>query len=619
MSPFTPDRVKPRIPFQPNPFGSAAFESPWAGELTDVPTINDQPFRLILHALRQMRAGAKGTSIVLTGDPGSGKTHLLGRLSRRLWQNERAGNGASFYVYVRCNASAGTLWRHLRHALASDLLRGPEVSQLHTAFGSDPERLVNVNHAGVSRVLECLRDGRHVHAASAWLRGELLGDADLAALGLATDKEDDDHGRERQAKLAVDAILRFLAPTPVVLCFDQVEALETYRGETAGYHAMAQLISALNDGHNHLLLISCIVSAFEKRLDEVSNDADKDRWLRHKGTLKPIDWEQATQLVRVRLDNASQSKALRRAHGEDPWWPLDTALLQPLFAETGLCLPRTLIRACERQFAELLSDEEPATPPKSLEAFLRDEYSSNLVEARRTVSRQGISKTLSDCLPWLLQNSRLVPLAPDEARSRYAHQSWHNASGDLALAFCDGGGVALTNQLKRIDNDWTPQSMQLLILRDPAVKPGEKGALLLAGLKERGAREVHPLAEALAALQAIRNLTSTARSGELFLGDEKVDEPAVTNWALDNLPPQVTELRSALTETQPQPALEDEVLPRLAALVTERKIIAASSAAHELELTREEVEECARSHPMRFGYLDGPPVVVFEATEGAAR
>ena len=65
-------------------------------------------------------------------------------------------------------------------------------------------------------------------------------------------------------------------------------------------------------------------------------------------------------------------------------------------------------------------------------------------------------------------------------------------------------------------------------------------------MKQRGAREVHPLPEALAALRAIRNLTSTARSGELFLGDQKVDELAVTDWALANLPLQVTELRSAL-------------------------------------------------------------------------
>lgn len=613
MSPSMPDKPKWRIPFQPNPFGSAAFESPWVAELTDVPAINDKPFRLILGELRQMRAGAKGTSIVLTGDAGSGKTHLLGRLRRRLWQDQREGNGDSFYVYVRCNASAGTLWRHLQHALASDLLRGPDGSQLRAAFQSGPKRLDHVNHGGARRVLECLRDGRHVHAAAAWLRGELLGDADLRALGLGVDKEDEDHSRERDAKLVVDAVLRFLAPTPVVLCFDQIEALETYRGETAGYHAMAQMISALNGSHNHLLLISCIVLAFERRFDELSNDADKDRWLCHKDTLRPVDWEQAAQIVRVRLDSASKLQEQRLAHSEDPWWPLDSASLQPLFAETGLCLPRTLVRACERQFAELMSDDQPTTLP--LDAFLRKEYAGGLSEARRTVARQPISKTLNDCLPWLLQNSRLIPLGQDQIRSKYAQQAWRGADGDLALAFCDGGGVTLTNQLKRIDQHWSSQAFKLVILRDPTVKLGDKGARLLEQLKQRGARQVHPLPEALAALQAIRNLTSSARSGELFRGDEKVDEQEVTDWALANLAPQVAELRSALTgDFGPDP-----VLPLLAALLAERKIIAADDAAHELKIKREEVEQCARRHPMRFGFLDGPPVVVFEATEATAR
>src|SRR5277367_264925 len=79
MSQSTPDKRGPRIPFQPNPFASAALGSPWT-EIADVPGINDSAFRTILRALHQIHAGARGTSVVVTGDPGSGKTHLLGRL-----------------------------------------------------------------------------------------------------------------------------------------------------------------------------------------------------------------------------------------------------------------------------------------------------------------------------------------------------------------------------------------------------------------------------------------------------------------------------------------------------------------------------------------------------------
>ena len=618
MFPSTPTSHKRRIPFQPNPFGRSATGSPWEGELADVAGINDKPFRLILGALRQMRAGVKGTSIVLTGEPGSGKTHLLGRLRKRL-HHEQEGKEATVYVYVRCDASAGTLWRHLRHALASDLLKGQSGSQLQDVFRSDPSRLDRVDHSGVRVVLECLRDGRHFHAASGWLRGEILGEADLAALGLAVEKEDEDSSRERDAKLAVNALLRFLAPTPVVLCFDQVEALETYKGDYAGYHVMGQMISVLSDGHEHLLLISCIVSAFEEIFDLLPNRADKERWLRHYDVLKPIDWDQAKELIKARLDLALPLKAARLTHPADPLWPIDEAALQPLFTVTGRCFPRMLIQACEQQFRELMGDDEPE-PQKPLPEFLQEQFSSNLNEARKTVARQGVGITLSDCLPWLLQNSGFTPLGQDDARSRYANQGWRSKEGDTALVFCDGGGNRLTNQLRRVERNWNPQALKLAILRDVSTQPAKVGSGYLVSLKQKGAKEIHPLPEALAALHAIRSLVATARSGELSNGDEQVSEQAVTGWALANLPLQVEELRNGFTASKARgDDPDDAALPALSRLVNERKIIAADVAAAELKITPREVTECARRNPMRFGLLDGPPVVVFETSESPAR
>jgi hypothetical protein len=290
--------------------------------------------------------------------------------------------------------------------------------------------------------------------------------------------------------------------------------------------------------------------------------------------------------------------------------------LKPLFGETGLCLPRKLIRASEHQFRELMGDDPPRQA-KTPERFLQEEFDGNLSEARGIVARQGIGKTLSDSLPWLLQNSGLTPLGQDHARSKYASQAWRGPGGDTALSFCDGEGVALFHQLKRIDREWKPKTLKLAIVRDPAIRPGEKAALILETLRQKGALEIHPLPEALAALQAIRTLIATARSGELFNGDEQVSEQAVTEWALANLPPQVEELRDALTGSRPEK--EDPILSRLSVLIRERKIIAADSAAAELNLATEEVSECARHYPMRFGLLDGPPLVIFEAAEGRAR
>jgi Cdc6-like AAA superfamily ATPase len=174
---------------------------------------------MILRALSQIRAGGSGTSIVVTGEPGSGKSHLLGRLKSRLERDEHEGKGETVYVYVRCNASASTLWRHLQHALASDLLKpmSSGISRLDSMLRSRRDSLDRVENLNLRRVLERLRNGEQFHIASAWLRGELVTDADLQSLGIAVEKDDEDRSREVDAMRLVDALLRFTAPIPTVL------------------------------------------------------------------------------------------------------------------------------------------------------------------------------------------------------------------------------------------------------------------------------------------------------------------------------------------------------------------------------------------------------------------
>jgi AAA ATPase domain len=609
MSQSTPDNPSPRIPFQTNPFASAALGSPWIEGVTDVAGINDAPFRTIAAALRQMQIGSKGTSIVVTGEPGSGKTHLLSRLRNSL---DRDPDHPTIYVYVRCNASAATLWRHLREFLASDLLKpsilGP--SRLDALLRQRSSGLENVAHLALRRALECLRDGRHFHIASAWLRGEPVADADLSSLGIAIDSEDED--RNREAKRTVDALLRFIAPTPTVLCFDQVEGLATYSGDETGFHALGQLISALVDGHDNLLLISCMVAAFEGMFDRLPNGADKDRWRQEQVNLRPIDWEQALQLVQARLDAAPVLASLRRAHANDPLWPLDQDALKPLFAATGLCLPRKLIQTCKQQFEQLLDQGIPR-PVRSRNDFLQEEYAANLAEARLIVQRQGADKTLSECLPWLLQNSGLKQLGQSAERSGYVHVAFADAFGDTGLLFSTRGGNNLTNKLRRADSHWKmPNPLRLKILRDASVTPGKVAAELLGKLKSKGAAEIFVLPEAVAALQAIRNMTAAASAGDLSQDGNAITAHEVTAWALANLPAQLEKLRDDLAGK----SAVDPTLSRLSALLTKHKIIEAEAAAHELGVTAEEVSACARCHPMEFGVLEGPPLVFFEAVEG---
>jgi hypothetical protein len=580
---------------------------------SDVSEIHNAAFRTILRVLDQIRMGSEGTSIVVTGAPGSGKTHLLGRLRNWIGQSIGEAVQGTIYIYVRCNASGATFWRHLQLSLASDLLRSGCLDRL-LSQRSDLDRVENLN---VVRVLRSLQEGRNRLLASAWLRGEPLTEADSAALGVKVEPDNEERDREWEAKRITHALLRFTLPAPTVLCFDQVEGLETYLGEQAGFRAFGQVMSELHSQHNHLLLLSCIVSDYEDRFQQSLIQADKDRIFQYVANLKPIAWEPAIRIARARLDAAPALAAYRRAHANDPWWPLDPERLKPLFAATGLCLPRTLIQACRRQFDECMSEDLPVSEQPqtmSLPDFLQEQYERNLADARRAAPREGADKILGESLPWLLQNSGLTVLGPEADAWRFSNLAYRGPAGDTALVYCFGRGVALTNALKRINKAWNPP-VGLKILSDPSIQPkeGTVGSKVLDELKRRGAQQSYPLPEALAALYAIRNLTTSARSGELTLDGRQITEPETTEWALANLAPQVEQLRGELV----QKVDEDPVLAPLSALVAEKKVIDADVAARELSFRAEEVAACARRHPMHFGLLEGPPLVLFQAVEGS--
>jgi hypothetical protein len=108
-------------------------------------------------------------------------------------------------------------------------------------------------------------------------------------------------------------------------------------------------------------------------------------------------------------------------------------------------------------------------------------------------------------------------------------------------------------------------------------------------------------------------MITSARSGDLTQDGYGISEQEVTQWALSNLPPQLERLRDDLIGREPT----DPALAKLAALLAERKVLAAEVAAKELSMTMEEVSACARRNPMRFGLLAGPPMVLFQAVEGS--
>jgi len=115
-------------------------------------------------------------------------------------------------------------------------------------------------------------------------------------------------------------------------------------------------------------------------------------------------------------------------------------------------------------------------------------------------------------------------------------------------------------------------------------------------------------AEALAALDAMRQLLTAATSGDLSSNGETVEPKTVREWLASNLPSAVQQFADALLgETAlPQDASADALLE----LVARRKVVSVDEAAQATSWPKEKIEGYARSHPLAIRWFGGTCPVV---------
>jgi hypothetical protein len=81
------------------------------------------------------------------------------------------------------------------------------------------------------QVLETYAENTHRRLCRAWLKGDRLSESQRDLLNLAQLPPDslEDDWAEAEARQIVGAVTRLAAPSPVVFCFDQIEALGLLR------------------------------------------------------------------------------------------------------------------------------------------------------------------------------------------------------------------------------------------------------------------------------------------------------------------------------------------------------------------------------------------------------
>lgn len=594
-----------------NPFLTQVVPDPWSRAEADVPQIHQQVFELCHDLVEEVSHGAGSTCLLIYGEAGSGKTHLLSRLRTHLEKHSEA-----VFISVRLQTVAPRIWRHIRRALASDLLRetAPGVTRLDGLLDRIGPTDALSQKLGLSyglfTVLTHFRENRYRSQCAAWLQGEPLPDAIVQKLGLAGE-ETEEFSLEDQANQIVLHLCRMAAPLPVVFCFDQVEALETVPGDLTGLHAFGKAVVDLHAELTNLAAISSMQSSFALRLEEKLDRYIFDRLSLHRAEMHPLGWKQGQEVLKRRLDGDAKLAQLRVEQAAEPFWPLPEASLKALFGSSDLCTARRLIHSAAEQFEAARGSVHPDR--RTPQEFLADEFAARRERALENPP-SDTEELLLTALPILLEF--LGERAPSFA---FSGSKTEPAGREGTVQILNQPHpAAVVNRLKKIEKDWDPiADPPLILVRDSrrTISPGAKKTHeILERLQAGGAQLIQPSPEVLATLEALRSLHADAQSGNLVHRGEAIATQALKEWFAANLPPV---LEDFLEDLKPK-AGKVRFVSDLLDFLEVHSIVKLEEAAQAVRVQPELLADYARHHPVQLGYMAGPPAVLFRAVPGRA-
>jgi energy-coupling factor transporter ATP-binding protein EcfA2 len=266
----------------------------------------------------------RSRTILLLGDSGSGKSHLLGRLKRTL-------NPKAFFVYILCNWSASEyIWRHILQRTVDSLVQIPENQQESqlllwlkglSAFTkrnlkqrifddnfweilqSDRQKFIkhlkktyknkNIYNPDVFfGILHDLANPELYPLACGWLRGDYLSEESMQELKVNHCIDTEDSARNIIANFG-----RISAETqPIVLCFDNLDTMPCLADKLLDIQPLFNVNTTIQADNikNFLVIISAIT----------------DTWNRHKDRVQSADKVGINRLIRLRYITLDQAEAL---------------------------------------------------------------------------------------------------------------------------------------------------------------------------------------------------------------------------------------------------------------------------------------------------------------------
>lgn len=567
-----------------NPFRDTIVASPWNATPADISEIHNAVYDECLNGLEQVRASGRSGALLIHGEAGSGKTHLLSRLRTTLTPRAPIATDRpeSLFVWGRLQTSPRMIWRSLRRTIVEDWFRPveqglPQIDRIlfHRLAAIRPaewdlepwyEYMLEEDPAGLQELLEQIAQTLHLdhnlavafhHIAfrrfrrelRAWLSGTSLPESVLDRMELAREDGTEEE-LEEHAKQIVLMLCQLTGPSlPILLSFDQVEALQSRPGDEEALFVFGQTVSTLHDSTSNVLLVSCVQSAFATELKNRVRGADYDR-LASRGafSLSPLNRHQALRLIAARLEAAAFDSASRpQSERADDFgcWPLEAREFESLFQD-GAVSPRKLLNLCAHRFEQFEHPSStPAPTPAEKEAtlaiFLHDQLVNSAAEKAVENTPDRTEEILQHGLPLVLEV--MVPGAKmvDDKLLPDVPLIFATTQGKLGISICTQSNMnSLASRLRRLNSQILLQHLtRLVLIRDervPLSEGAKKARQYLAELEQQQAVTVFPSVEALATLDALRNLLSDAKSGDLACEGESIPPAAVEVWLQSHFP-----------------------------------------------------------------------------------
>jgi hypothetical protein len=375
-----------------NPFLDNRVNAPSPDDV-DVGTIHHAAFVRLTQLAAEALAAQRGIGVVLWGQAGIGKSHLLSRLGR--WA---ARDGRACFVYLHnLQAAPDFLPRSLLHAVVSLLTQGrqrrfeltplfelargavleavggagkpipwPEIQSAYSAWvdrlaapavpgGGWVDRTVyDVLYRFFRSAFRAARgkeDGREAALAVRWLCGVALDPEEARVLGLPRGRHAEEPAAladAEQIKHVLVALSRLAAcrGQPFLLVFDQVDNLDD---DQVG--ALSRFLQALLDSSHNLLAVAAgiqttLVPWHEKG---IITDSAWDRIAQFRILLNRLSPAEALAIVQARLDASLAPYAalepVCRMRQSDALFPLGAGWMQEHVGERDEVRPRDALNA----------------------------------------------------------------------------------------------------------------------------------------------------------------------------------------------------------------------------------------------------------------------------------